>query len=120
MYKESHAHVMGNVKTVEDLDALIQEKTDMYRDALKNQPLNCQSCDSQFCMKCNAATFEKSNKETYIEKWSDHTSNWQVCKVFKTNEIVHYALRQAFKQKVIVNTTPQAQQCTLSDEKAPA
>lgn len=101
MYKESHAHVMGNIRTVKDIDALIKEKTELYRDALKNQPLDCINCDSQFCMKCNAATFEKSDKETYIEKWSDHTSNWQVCKVFKTNEVVHYALRSALKQKVI-------------------
>ena len=101
MYKESHAHTLGNVRTVDDIDALIKEKTEMFRDALKNQPLDCQSCDSQFCMKCNAATFEKSEKETYIEKWSDHTANWQVCKVFKLNEVVHYALRKALKQKVI-------------------
>lgn len=103
MYKESHAHVMGNIHTVPDIDALIKEKTAMYQAALdiKHQPLDCQSCDSQFCMKCNSATFEKSEKETYIEKWTDHTANWQVCKVFKTNEIVHYALRTALKQKVI-------------------
>lgn len=101
MYKESHAHVMGNVKTVPDIDALIKEKSEMYKNALKNQPLDCQTCDSQFCMKCNSATFEKSEKETYLEKWSDHTANWQVCKVFKLNEVVHYALRKALKQKVI-------------------
>jgi radical SAM protein with 4Fe4S-binding SPASM domain len=112
MYKESHAHVMGNVKTVPDIDALIKEKTEMYQNALKNQPLDCVTCDSQFCMKCNAATFEKSEKETYIEKWSDHTSNWQVCKVFKLNEIVHYALRKALKQKVIPVKMEQSQ-CTV-------
>lgn len=112
MYKESHAHVMGNINTIPDIEALIEEKTAMYRDALKNQPLDCQSCDSQFCMKCNSATFEKSNKETYIEKWSDHTSNWQVCKVFKLNEVVHYALRKALGQKVIP-IKMEAQQCSL-------
>jgi uncharacterized protein len=100
MYKESHDHVMGNINTVPDIDALIEEKTTMYRDALQNQPLACQTCDSQFCMKCNAATYEKSEKETYLEKWSDHTANWQVCKVFKLNEVVHYALRRALGQKV--------------------
>lgn len=99
MYKESHAHVMGNIFKTDDIDALIKEKTAMYKDALKNQPLGCQECDSQFCMKCNAATFEKSSKETYIEKWSDHRANWQVCKVFKMNEVVHYALRKAITNR---------------------
>lgn len=113
MYKESHKHVMGNIFKVEDLDSLIKEKTAMYKDALKNQPLDCQNCDSQFCMKCNAATFEKSQKETYIEKWSDHTSNWQVCKVFKTNEIVHYALRKALNSYVKPKFEIKVEQCSL-------
>jgi radical SAM protein with 4Fe4S-binding SPASM domain len=112
MYKESHAHVLGNIRNVPDIDALIKEKTDMFKDALKNQPLDCQSCDSQFCMKCNAATFEKSEKETYIEKWSDHTSNWQVCKVFKLNEVIHYALRKALNSKIIPIKV-EAKQCSL-------
>jgi radical SAM protein with 4Fe4S-binding SPASM domain len=116
MYKESHSHTMGNIFKVPDIDALIKEKSDMYRDALQNQPLGCQTCDSQFCMKCNAATFEKSSKETYIDKWTDHRANWQVCKVFKQNEVVHYALRKALNHKVLVNKAPVAESCTLSDE----
>jgi radical SAM protein with 4Fe4S-binding SPASM domain len=113
MYKESHAHVMGNIKQAPDIDALIKEKTDMYRDALKNQPLNCQECDSQFCMKCNAATFEKSDGETYLDKWSDHTSNWQVCTVFKSNEIVHHALRTALKTYKRPSIAIKAEQCSI-------
>jgi radical SAM protein with 4Fe4S-binding SPASM domain len=113
MYKESHAHVMGNIFKEPDLDLLIKEKTAMYKDALKNQPLDCVTCDSQFCMKCNAATYEKSEGETYLEKWSDHTANWQVCKVFKTNEIVHHALRTALKsyKKPVIKF--EAEQCSL-------
>ena len=113
MYKESHAHVMGNIFKEADLDKLVQERTEMYKGALKNQPLDCLNCDSQFCMKCNAATYEKSEKETYLEKWSDHTSNWQVCKVFKTNEVVHHALRVALKsyKKPVIKF--EAEQCSL-------
>jgi radical SAM protein with 4Fe4S-binding SPASM domain len=113
MYKESHAHVMGNILKAPDIDALIKEKTDMYRDALKNQPLDCMTCDSQFCMKCNAATFEKSEHTEYIDKWSDHTANWQVCKVFKSNEIVHHALRTALKTYKRPVIEIKAEQCSL-------
>lgn len=113
MYKESHAHVLGNIFKEPNLDELIKAKTEMYRDALKNQPLDCQSCDSQFCMKCNSATYEKSTKETYIERWSDHTANWQVCKVFKTNEIVHHALRTALKSYKKPKFEIKAEQCSL-------
>lgn len=113
MYKESHAHVMGNILKAPDIDALIKEKTQMYKDALKNQPLDCMNCDSQFCMKCNAATFEKSEGETYLDKWSDHTANWQVCKVFKTNEIVHHALRIALKSYKRPVIQIKAEQCSL-------
>jgi radical SAM protein with 4Fe4S-binding SPASM domain len=112
MYKESHAHVMGNINTTPNIDQLIKEKTDMYAKALKNQPLDCMNCDAQFCMKCNAATFEKSEKETYLDKWSDHTANWQVCKVFKTNEIVHHALRTALKSYSKPVIEIKAEQCT--------
>jgi len=113
MYKESHSHKLGNIFKVPDLDQLIEEKSQMYKDALKNQPLDCMSCDSQFCMKCNAATYEKSEKETYLEKWSDHTANWQVCKVFKTNEIVHHALRTALKSYKKPTIKIEAEQCTV-------
>jgi hypothetical protein len=113
MYKESHAHVLGNIFKEPDIDALIKEKTEMYSAALANQPLDCMSCDSQFCMKCNAATYEKSEKDTYIEKWSDHTANWQVCKVFKTNEIVHHALRTATKTYKRPTILIKAEQCSL-------
>ncbi len=112
MYKESHVHVMGNIFKTPDIDALIEEKSAMYKDALKNQPLGCQECDSMFCMKCNAATYEKSEKEDYLDKWSDHRANWQVCMVFKTNEIVHYALRKALQSKTIV-VKSEAKQCSL-------
>lgn len=95
MYKDSHDHILGNIHEVEDIDGLIAEKSAEYRDALKNQPLDCLNCDAMFCMKCNSATYEKSEKEDYWDKWSDHTANWQTCKVFKTNEIVHHALRIA-------------------------
>lgn len=97
MYKHSDDHVMGNIFKVEDLDALIEEKTAMYKERLQPQyqPLECQTCDSMFCMKCNAATYEKSSKEDYLERWTDHRANWQVCKVFKLNEVVHHALRTA-------------------------
>jgi hypothetical protein len=104
---------MGNILKAPDIDALIAEKTAMYKDALKNQPLDCMSCDAQFCMKCNAATYEKSEKDTYLEKWSDHTANWQVCKVFKSNEIVHHALRTALKTYKKPSIIIKAEQCTV-------
>ena len=113
MYKESHAHVMGNINTTPNIDQLIKEKTEMYKDALKNQPLDCMNCDSQFCMKCNAATYEKSAGETYLDKWSDHTANWQVCKVFKTNEIVHHALRKALNTYTKPVIQIKAEQCSV-------
>jgi len=94
MYKDSHDHVMGNINDDIDFDKLIEEKSAMYKDALV-EPLHCQSCDSQFCMKCNAASYEKSDKEEYIDRWADHGANWQVCKVFKLNEIIHHTLRKA-------------------------
>lgn len=114
MYKDSEDHVMGNMKDVSiSIDDLIKEKTTMYKDALANQPLMCESCDSQFCMKCNAATYEKSEGETYLEKWSDHTSNWQVCKVFKMNEIVHHALRKALNSYTPPTGVIEAKSCSL-------
>lgn len=100
MYKDSHDHVMGNINDPTlDFDKLISEYSTMYQDAQDlGEPLDCQSCDAQFCMKCNAASYEKSEKDTYIEKWADHGANWQVCKVFKQNEVVHHALRSAQKK----------------------
>jgi radical SAM protein with 4Fe4S-binding SPASM domain len=115
MYKESHDHVLGNIFEVEDIDALIAEKSAQYKDALKNQPLDCLNCDAMFCMKCNSATYEKSEKETYWEKWSDHTANWQTCKVFKQNEVIHHALRTALNSYVAPTQEDKfkAESCTV-------
>ena len=108
MYKDSDDHVMGNINDPTlDFDKVIEEYSAMYRDALV-EPLDCQNCDAQFCMKCNAASYEKSEKETYIEKWADHRANWQVCKVFKQNEVIHHALRTAMQGNggIPVSTVP--------------
>lgn len=115
MYKESDDHVMGNIYDAAiNVNDLIATKSKMYKDALKNQPLGCQECDSMFCMKCNAATYEKSEHDTYLERWSDHRANWQVCHVFKLNEVVHHALRVAkgeFAPKV--DKSIEAKSCSL-------
>ncbi len=95
MYKESEDHVMGNIFDEDlDFDKLLKDNSDMYREA-RVEPLLCQSCDAMFCMKCNAASYEKSDKEEYIDRWNDHGANWQVCKVFKQNEVIHHSLRSA-------------------------
>jgi len=114
MYKDSHDHVMGNIHDAGiNIAELIETKSAMYQSSLKDQPLDCQNCDSQFCMKCNAATYEKSEHENYLDKWTDHTANWQVCKVFKTNEVVHHALRVALGNYRPPSNIIAAKSCSL-------
>ena len=114
MYKESDDHVMGNIMDVSiNVDDLIKTKSDMFRTSLKDQPLECQSCDAQFCMKCNAATYEKSEHDNYLDKWTDHRANWQVCKVFKLNEEVHHALRVALNNYNPPSKDITAKSCSL-------
>ena len=58
------------------------------------QPKECMECDTTYCLRCNPAKYELSDKKTYIDKWRDYPVQNKLCKIFKTNGKIVKALRQ--------------------------
>jgi len=85
---------IGKIENFEEIDS-VREK---FRELNKELPFECQSCNVNFCMKCQAANLSKSKKDTFEEKWTDYQSNWQVCKLFKFvdkyNKTIHYLIQE--------------------------
>jgi radical SAM protein with 4Fe4S-binding SPASM domain len=91
------------IGTFEDLET---DKLDKVREKFKmlnqHKPFECQSCNVNFCMKCQAANLSKSDKPTFEEKWTDYQSNWQVCQLFKFVDKYNKTIRYAMHEKGII------------------
>jgi len=82
-YKGRNEHVVGTLDNFTE----VKEKTmKAFKIINSHLPEECQKCDVNFCMKCQAANYDKSNKESYHEKFTDYQANWQVCRLFKMND----------------------------------
>lgn len=96
MYGGSDEHKLGHFDNFTE----VKEKTmKFYASARKDLPLQCQECDVNFCMKCNIANYQKSEKEKYEDKWTDYQANWQVCKLFKFADKYNKTIRYAMATK---------------------
>ena len=72
-----------------------------FKEINKNLPIECQTCNVNFCMKCQASNLRHSKKETFAEKWTDYQSNWSVCRLFKLNDVYNKTIRYAMNEKGI-------------------
>lgn len=98
MYRETDTHKVGNLNDIiaKDIDikAYLDEVSKQYKMG-HTKTNECLGCDVLYCLKCPVGCFDKSDKDTYMEKWSDANANWQMCKVFKLADKYHKALRYA-------------------------
>ena len=60
-------------------------------DEHEKEPEECKECPVTYCLRCNHAKFHNSKKETYIEKWTDFTSQPNLCRFYKINNKVRAA-----------------------------
>lgn len=102
MYRETDTHKVGNVYDLMKEEINIKEYLDKVSDEYKkghNKTNECLNCDVLYCLKCPVGCYDKSEKETYFEKWSDANANWQMCKVFKLADKYNKALRYAISKR---------------------
>lgn len=82
-YQGRKEHQLGHLDNFTE----VKEKSmSIYKQINGHLPEECQKCDVNFCMKCQAATYDKSKKESYHERFTDYQANWQVCRLFKMND----------------------------------
>ena len=96
MYGESEEHKIGEL---EDWETIRENVMKDFKKINTNLPLECQTCDVNYCMKCQIANYAKSTKDTYEERFTDYQANWQVCKIFKMNDKYNKTLRYAMTKK---------------------
>lgn len=96
MYGESDEHSLGHIDNFTEVKEKAMKEFKMVNKML---PLECQSCDVNFCMKCQIANYTKSDKSTYAERFTDYQSNWQVCSLFKLNDKFNKTIRYAMSNK---------------------
>jgi len=95
LYRESKEHNIGTIDNfTEDFLAGVEKFKPLY----EYKPTECQTCDVNFCMKCEASNFFSSTKETYEEKWTDYQSN-QTCSLFKFMDKYNKTIRYAMQSK---------------------
>jgi uncharacterized protein len=99
-YEGRDEYKTGTLKDFETNN--IEEIRNKFKEINTHQPFECQSCDVNFCMKCQAANLSKSKKETFEEKWTDYQSNWQVCQLFKFVDKYNKTIRYAMQEKGII------------------
>lgn len=95
LYRESSEHTYGNIENFTE-DFL--KNSEKFKPLFEYKSTECQTCDVNFCMKCEAANFAISKKETYEEKWNDYNSN-QACQLFKFVDKYNKTLRYAVLNK---------------------
>ena len=96
MYGEKDDHIIGHIDNWEEARENIMPK---FKETNSHLPLECQTCNVNYCMKCQIANFSKSDKDTYEEKFTDYQANWQVCKLFKTSDAINKTIRYAMATK---------------------
>lgn len=96
MYGESDEHALGHIDNFTEVKEKAMAEFKMIN---KNLPIDCQSCEVNYCMKCQIANYAKSNKDTYAERFTDYQSNWQVCSLFKMNDKYNKTVRYMIATK---------------------
>ena len=57
------------------------------------EPYECINCDASICYVCNSLKYELSNKDCYIHKWWDSTSQPYLCRFYKVASNIYAALK---------------------------
>lgn len=107
MYEEHGDHELGNIRE-ESIENKLEEISSTYKELINHMNDDCAGCNSLFCMKCPAGSYNlestkkiasKKSMSTYDAKWT--TKNINMCKIFKLNDLVHKSLLVALKQQPI-------------------
>lgn len=82
--------------TIFDDDKEFLTKVTNWSDKFKNviyEPEECKQCDTIICMRCNAVKYSISQKEQFIDKWTDFAIQPFLCKLYKSNTNIIRAMK---------------------------
>lgn len=113
MYEDHIEHELGNLYE-DNIVTTLEKATEKYKSLISHMNDDCTGCESLFCMKCPAGSFNldstkvikifKKDKQPslneYELQWT--TKNINLCKVFKLNDIIHKSLLYVLKQDPVI------------------
>jgi len=65
-------------------DNILSFLKDRLNNSIYRIPEECKNCFVTNCCRCNVKLFDNSSKKSYIDKWNDISSTYNLCKYFKT------------------------------------
>lgn len=83
-------HLVGNINSNSIIKSL--EKVNKFFGTDIDYEGWCHDCDVEFCLRCNHAKFEQSEKTQYLEKWRDYTNQPNLCRFYHINNTVKKGL----------------------------
>jgi len=89
-------HIVSNLKDSDFIKKLVDSHI-LHDTNFGYQPLECLDCEAGYCLRCNPVKYEKSDKDTYIEKWRDYANQPILCRFYKINGRIMKALNHIVK-----------------------
>ena len=86
-------HLFGSIFDDDILNTLTHQFK-INLDNLKKQPVECDTCYAQFCLKCNIHRYNQSAKDDYFDRWTDYSNSNIHCEIFKLITQVKLAMNK--------------------------
>lgn len=120
MYTDHQDHIITNINEPDALEKLADASL-KYTKLLGNMNDDCVGCDTLFCLKCPAGTYELPSNQLHAEfkinqqnfnqpqnmydmKWT--TKNVNLCRVFKLSDVIYKPLLKALNQIPVISDKP--------------
>jgi len=87
-FENSKDHLIGNLHDEDILNKINNHKNNL----LIYAPETCQKCNTSICYKCNIIKYKYSKKNTYNERWNDHSNQPWLCNYYTSINKIKLAL----------------------------
>lgn len=75
-------HCVGSIYDDNIIDLINKKRFNFYENKYKTNNI-CSDCDAVFCLRCNSAKYEVSDKDEYYDRWFDYKSQPFLCRLYK-------------------------------------
>jgi len=100
LYSDSKEDLSFSSIFEDDFIEKIKESYDKFF-ITERQPEECENCVAGLCIRCNTRKYISSNKEEFLDKWYDYTSQKDLCDFYKMLGRIGRALTEILKEEKI-------------------
>ena len=96
LYNKNDEHKITTIYDESWIDSITQTAKEHSKEG-QTLPEECKECEATYCLKCNVAKFDKSDKDSYLDKWTDYTAQNKLCDLYKMNGKIVKAMNHILK-----------------------